>query len=106
MLADGLTTHIPRTAVDVERAAGQWQRYVAAMVATGWTVAEVPPATVYVGRGGRTEHDGIEQFRNALSHTEAQVVPVEVDISEFIKLEGCVMCLSVRLRAAPPSPAG
>jgi dimethylargininase len=24
--------------------------------------------------------------------------PVEVDISEFEKLEGCVTCLSVRLR--------
>ncbi len=27
--------------------------------------------------------------------------PVLVDISEFIKLEGCVTCLSVRLREAP-----
>ena len=27
--------------------------------------------------------------------------PVPVDISEFIKLEGCVTCLSVRLREAP-----
>ena len=27
--------------------------------------------------------------------------PVEVDIGEFQKLEGCVTCLSVRLRAAP-----
>jgi dimethylargininase len=31
--------------------------------------------------------------------------PVVVDISEFEKLEGCVTCLSVRLRAAPaPAP--
>ena len=28
--------------------------------------------------------------------------PVAVDISEFEKLEGCVTCLSVRLRHAPP----
>jgi dimethylargininase len=28
-------------------------------------------------------------------------VPVLVDISEYIKLEGCVTCLSVRLREAP-----
>ncbi|HSB85537.1 MAG TPA: arginine deiminase family protein [Ilumatobacteraceae bacterium] len=28
--------------------------------------------------------------------------PVEVDISEFQKLEGCVTCLSVRLRHDPP----
>ncbi|HYN74829.1 MAG TPA: arginine deiminase family protein [Candidatus Limnocylindria bacterium] len=30
---------------------------------------------------------------------------VPVDISEFEKLEGCVTCLSVRLRHLPPSPA-
>jgi dimethylargininase len=28
--------------------------------------------------------------------------PVEVDIGEFQKLEGCVTCLSVRLRSRPP----
>jgi len=26
---------------------------------------------------------------------------IEVDISEFIKLEGCVTCLSVRVRELP-----
>jgi dimethylargininase len=30
--------------------------------------------------------------------------PVPVDISEFEKLEGCVTCLSVRLRNGPPEP--
>lgn len=30
---------------------------------------------------------------------------VTVDISEYIKLEGCVTCLSVRLREAPQAPA-
>ena len=30
--------------------------------------------------------------------------PVEVDISEYQKLEGCVTCLSVRLRDRPASP--
>lgn len=29
--------------------------------------------------------------------------PVTVDISEFVKLEGCVTCLSVRLRAGAPN---
>ena len=33
----------------------------------------------------------------------AGLIPVLVDISEFIKLEGCVTCLSVRLREAPGS---
>jgi dimethylargininase len=28
--------------------------------------------------------------------------PVRVDISEFQKLEGCVTCLSVRLRSRQP----
>jgi dimethylargininase len=30
--------------------------------------------------------------------------PVQVDISEFVKLEGCVTCLSVRVR--PNEAAG
>jgi len=29
---------------------------------------------------------------------------VTVDIGEYIKLEGCVTCLSVRLREAPHAP--
>jgi dimethylargininase len=29
--------------------------------------------------------------------------PVPVDISEFEKLEGCVTCLSVRMRNSPPA---
>lgn len=34
---------------------------------------------------------------------ELGYLPVPVDIGEYIKLEGCVTCLSVRLRAAPPT---
>lgn len=41
--------------------------------------------------------DSIMLFR------ELGYLPVPVDISEFAKLEGCVTCLSVRLRATPPS---
>ena len=33
-------------------------------------------------------------------------VPVPVDVSEFEKLEGCVTCLSVRLRRRPAAAAG
>jgi dimethylargininase len=32
--------------------------------------------------------------------------PIEVDIGEFQKLEGCVTCLSVRLRTLPPAGLG
>jgi dimethylargininase len=241
-LAEGLTTHIARRPVDVERAGRQWHAYVAALADAGWDVVEVPPADdcpdgvfvedtvvmfgalavltrsgavgrraeiagtrqtldrlgyrcvtieapgtldggdvlkigdrVYVGRGGRTNAAGIAQLRGHLAGTGAVVtaVPmtqalhlksaatalpdgtvigyspvvddpsifpryrgmpeepgahvvdlgagrllmsaaapqsarlledlgyrtVPVDISEFEKLEACVTCLSVRLRA-------
>jgi len=39
--------------------------------------------------------------RSAVLLKSAGLIPVLVDISEFIKLEGCVTCLSVRLRDAP-----
>jgi dimethylargininase len=133
--------------------------------------------TIYVGRGGRTNSDGVRQLRSILAPLGAQVIavpvtkvlhlksavtalpdgtvigypplvddpliferfvpvpeesgahvvlleddrllvsadcpgsielfrelgyrPVPVDIGEYIKLEGCVTCLSVRLRALP-----
>jgi dimethylargininase len=41
-LADGLVTHIERTPVDAELAVRQWQWYVDALEATGWTTVEVP----------------------------------------------------------------
>jgi dimethylargininase len=240
-LADGLVTHIERTPVDAALAVRQWQAYVDALEATGWTTVEVPSidecpdgvfiedtmvvygdlaviarsgaeqrrpeaaaaartvaeqgyrvthltapgtldggdilkigSTVYVGEGGRTNDEGIRQLSDALAPLGADVravpvrkvlhlksavtalpdgtvigyeplvdepaafdhfrpvpeesgshvvllgedrllmaasaprsaelferlgyTPVVVDISEFEKLEGCVTCLSVRLR--------
>ena len=240
-LAEGIITHIDRSAVDYVLALGQWEGYVAALQAAGWDTIEVPPAddcpdsafiedtmvvyrnvaviarpgadarkpetvdaektveslgysinrirppgtldggdvlkigdTVYVGRGGRTNDEGIRQLRAILESLGATVVavplskvlhlksavtalpdgtvigyppliddpamfprflatpeesgahvvligadkllmandcpasaslftslgyePVLVDIGEYIKLEGCVTCLSVRLR--------
>ena len=44
-LADGLVTHIERSAhVDVELAQRQWVGYVTALRDAGWTAHEVPPA--------------------------------------------------------------
>ncbi|MGB8861899.1 MAG: dimethylargininase [Ilumatobacteraceae bacterium] len=43
--------------------------------------------------------------RSAVLLKSAGLEPVIVDISEYIKLEGCVTCLSVRLREAPHAPA-
>ncbi len=39
--------------------------------------------------------------RSAQLFRDLGYTPVEVDISEFVKLEGCVTCLSVRLRPTP-----
>lgn len=240
-LAEGIVTHIERTAVDVEQAERQWHGYVDALRGEGWHIVEVAPEpdcpdsvfvedtmvvyrdvavialpgaesrraettaaeavvaalgytieritapgtldggdvlkvgdTVYVGRGGRTNADGIRQLAAHLEPRGASVVavpltkvlhlksavtalpdgtvigyeplvddtsafpsflampeeggahvvllggnrvlmaadcpasaevlrarglePVLVDIGEYVKLEGCVTCLSVRLR--------
>jgi dimethylargininase len=240
-LAEGLITHIERTPVDAELAARQWQGYVDALEANGWSTVEVPAidecpdgvfiedtmvvygdlaviaragaderraeaaaaedtvaaqgyriarinepgtldggdvlkigSTIYVGQGGRTNTAGIQQLRDAFAPLGADVravpvqkvlhlksavtalpdgtvvgyeplvddpaafdafravpeeagahvvlldddrllmaasapksvqlfeglgyLPIVVDISEFEKLEGCVTCLSVRLR--------
>ena len=43
-LADGELTHIERTPVDPELALRQWQGYVDAFAARGWTVHQVEPA--------------------------------------------------------------
>ena len=240
-LADGIVTHIERSAVDEVLAVAQWHAYVDALQEAGWTPIEVPSAadcpdsafiedtmvvyknvaviarpgadsrkpetieaekvvealgysinrirppgtldggdvlkvgdTIYVGRGERTNGEGLRQLRAILAPVGATVIgvpltkvlhlksavtalpdgtiigypplvddislfprflavpeasgshvvhlgrhrlllsddcprtarlltdlgydPVLVGISEFIKLEGCVTCLSVRLR--------
>jgi dimethylargininase len=43
-IADGLTTHIEKAAVDPDRAAEQWQGYVDALVDAGWDIVEMPRA--------------------------------------------------------------
>lgn len=243
-ISEGLVTHLEREPVDAELAVRQWQTYVDAMTANGWTVAEVPEAddcadavfiedtavvfgetalicrpgapsrrpetpavqaalehrgyavrtieppgtldggdvmkvgsTMYIGQGGRTNESGIRQAADAFAAAGVTVVavpttrvlhlksavtalpdgrvigyepvvddptifpsflampeeagahvvdlgagkllmaasaprsaslitdlgyePVVVDIGEFEKLEGCVTCLSIRLRHAP-----
>ena len=191
-LAEGIVTHIGRTAVDVALARVQHGAYAEALAASGWMVQQAPAAedcpdsvfvedtvvvcedlavlarpgaaarraevagvagilrslglrtariqepgtldggdvlqagyTVYVGRGGRTNGEGIRQLRALLAPLGRTVIavplggdrvliaasaphtagllgdlgftPVVVDISEFEKLEGCVTCLSVLL---------
>lgn len=43
-LAEGLLTHLDRQSVDMELAERQWQEYVDALHAHGWTTTEVEPA--------------------------------------------------------------
>jgi dimethylargininase len=43
-LADGLVTHVERTAVDLDLARMQWEGYVGALHGAGWETIEVPPA--------------------------------------------------------------
>ncbi len=82
-LAEGIVTHLDREPVDLDLARAQWDGYVAALHAAGWTTHEVPPAddcpdAVFVedpvvvhgdlavlGRSGaferRAEAEGVEQ---------------------------------------------
>src|SRR5207248_680193 len=87
-LGEGIVTHVERLPVDAGRARGQWEAYVGALEDAGWQTVEAPPA---------------DDCPDAVFVEDAVVVfghVAVVDISEFQKLEGCVTCLSVRLRAA------
>jgi dimethylargininase len=159
-LADGELTHLARTPVDVELADKQWEQYVAALEAEGFTTVEVPAAddhadsvfvedavvmlgstavitspgapsrrgeldgvreavaglgdavavtsislpgtldggdvlkvgkTIYVGRGGRTNAEGIRQFR-AIA-TAAGYAVVAVPVSRVLHLKSAVTAL-------------
>jgi dimethylargininase len=43
-LGEGIVTHVPRSAVDVELACEQWAAYVRALEGAGWETVEVAPA--------------------------------------------------------------
>ncbi|WP_327063341.1 dimethylargininase [Leifsonia sp. Root112D2] len=84
-LADGLTTHIDRVAIDAELADAQWDAYVAAFVAAGWTPVEVAPAddladsvfvedtAVVLGDTAIITSPGAESRRDETSGTEAKL---------------------------------
>jgi dimethylargininase len=159
-LAEGELTHLERTPVDAELADVQWEKYVAALEAEGFTTVEVPAAegyadsvfvedavvilgttavltspgaesrrgeiegvtsaipglaiamdtetitlpgtldggdvlkigkTVYVGRGGRTNAEGIRQFRAIATARGYEVVAVPV--SRVLHLKSAVTAL-------------
>ena len=43
-LAEGLVTHIDKSAVDADLAVEQWRGYVDALTDAGWDIVEMPPA--------------------------------------------------------------
>lgn len=43
-LADGIVTHIEKSAVDVDLAMRQWSAYCKALAEAGWAIVEMPPA--------------------------------------------------------------
>jgi dimethylargininase len=157
-LAEGIVTHISRTAVDVDLAREQHAAYASALAASGWTVERVPPAedcpdsvfvedavvvcddlavltrpgapqrrpevdgvataveslglrterieapgtldggdvlqagtTVYVGRGGRTNGEGIRQLRALLPPLGRTVAGVP--LGEVLHLKSAVTAL-------------
>lgn len=157
-LAEGLLTHLDRQSVDMELAEQQWQAYVDALHAHGWTTTEVEPApdcpdsvfvedtvvvygdlavitrpgaderkpeveaaeravrdlgyriarieapgtldggdvlkvgtTIYVGRGGRTNSEGIRQLGAHFAELGAETV--EVPIEKVLHLKSAVTAL-------------
>jgi N-dimethylarginine dimethylaminohydrolase len=111
-LAEGLVTHGERAEVDPDRAAEQWEAYVDALRAHGWQTLEVDTPSLFPRflpvpepSGARVVLLGGSKLLMAASAPRTAELlaglghePVPVDIGEFEKLEGCVTCLSVRLR--------
>jgi dimethylargininase len=102
-LAEGELTHLDRVRVDAALARRQWEGYVAAFADRGWDVVELdatglalegariePPGTLdggdvlevgdvtYVGRGGRTNDEGIRQLAALVEPYGRRVVAVPV----------------------------
>ena len=79
-----------------------WGATVAANISD--TVPVAGPLMKQVLLGGDKVLMSSDCPRSAVLLRYAGLEPVLVDISEFSQLEGCVTCLSVRLREAPHAP--
>ena len=74
-LGEGLVTHIERTEIDVDLARRQWQAYVDALHAAGWTTTEVDaadelPDSVFLAVIARP---GADERRGEIEAAEAAV---------------------------------
>jgi dimethylargininase len=176
-MAEGIVTHVGRTAVDADLAARQHAAYVSAVADAGWAIREVAPAdelpdsafvedtvvvcgdlavlarpgadarqaevagteqaiaalgleiarieapgtldggdilqvgtTVYVGRGGRTNGEGIRQLRRHVAARGRTVVPVPLRQVLHLKSaitalpDGTIVCSDPALLDTSPLP--
>ncbi len=110
-LAEGLLTHLERTAVDVDLARAQWEAHAGALAAAGWQVVEVEPADDHpdavfvedpvvvhgdlavIGRSGapgrRGEAEGVERAVRDLGLRVAHIeAPGTLDGGDVLRVGG------------------
>jgi dimethylargininase len=92
-LAEGELTHLDRTPVDTELADSQWEKYVAALEAEGFTTVEVESADTHADSGfvedavvmlGNTAvltSPGAESRRGEVAGVERALTALEADLS-------------------------
>ena len=95
-LADGLVTHIKRKKVDLELADQQWDGYVAALNAAGWTTVEVEPrddladsvfiedTVVMLGKLAVITNPGADSRKPEIEATEATLRELGVEIDRIV----------------------
>ena len=95
-LADGLVTHIKRKKVDLELADQQWDGYVAALNAAGWTTVEVEPrddladsvfiedTVVMLGKLAVITNPGADSRKPEIEATEATLRELGVEIEHIV----------------------
>lgn len=95
-LDDGLVTHIKRKKVDLELADKQWDGYVAALNAAGWTTVEVEPrddladsvfiedTVVMLGKLAVITYPGADSRKPEIEATEATLRDLGVEIDHIV----------------------
>jgi len=95
-LADGLVTHIKRKKVDLELADQQWDGYVAALNAAGWSTVEVEPrddladsvfiedTVVMIGKLAVITNPGADSRKPEIEATEATLRDLGVKMDRIV----------------------
>ncbi len=95
-LAERELTHLDRVPVDAALALAQWCAYVEVFPVFAGVAEEHGTAMVVLD--DETVLMSADAPATAAEHCARGLEVVSVDVSEFEKLEGCVTCLSVRVR--------